>query len=261
MDTRVVTVVLNEPNLSRLLLSDQTAVLENEFATVVLRILNRLYPSCHVIRFAPTVVNEGVPWKPDLALIARDLSYWFVIEVEIGTHSLEKHVIPQVIGLRDGIYDLSTVDLISKSTGIPSDNIAAFVKFVPRYVAVISNVESDVWNEKLRANNVQFISIAEFTQKAGPGAFLVTGLLQTAERSLGFGQVFANQQVIRLAAQDCWKEGEYEILDDTGVSTWLCKLQDRVVWLYKRRGLILQPDRAWVQFIAHENKLLSLKRL
>jgi len=261
MDTRVVTVVLNEPNLPRLLLSDQTAVLEDEFTTVVLRILNRLYPSCHVIRFTPTVVNEDVPWKPDLALIARDLSYWFVIEVEIGTHSLEKHVIPQVIGLRDGIYDLSAVNLISKSTGIPSDNIAAFVKFVPRYVAVISNVESDVWNEKLRANNVQFISIAEFTQKTGPGAFLITGLLQPAERSLGIGQVLANQQVIRLAVQDCWKEGEYEILDDTGVSTWHCKLQDRVVWLYKRRGLILQPDRAWVQFIAHENNLLSLKRL
>ena len=261
MDPRITTLILDEPNLPRLLLSDQTATLESDFTTVALRVLNRLYSSCYVIRFSPAVDNEGVRWKPDLAVIAHDLSFWFVIEVEIGTHSLEKHVVPQVIGLRDGDYNVSTADIISRSIGLPIDNVAAFVKFVPRYVAVISNIENDIWTEKLRAHNVQFISIAEFRRSGGQGAYLVTGLLEPAKRSLGIGQVLANQQAIRLPAGAAWKKGEYQILDESGVTTWICDVQDGMAWLYKVKGLILHPDHGWVQFMSHENNLVSLRRL
>jgi hypothetical protein len=78
---------------------------------------------------------------------------------------------------------------------------------------------------------------------------------------LGIGQVLANQQVIRLPARDCWQEGEYRIIDETGASPWRCQLEGRFAWLYKLRGLILHADRAWVQFIAHEDSLRSIRKL
>ena len=56
--------------------------------------------------------KEGIK-KPDLALVANDLSHWFVVEVELLSHSLDGHVLPQMRCLKYGEPQLGCVEIIS----------------------------------------------------------------------------------------------------------------------------------------------------
>ena len=62
---------------------------EEHFVQQVLSLAPLAYPGWHLVPFDPLVdCGFGILRKPDLALVAEDLSTWFVIEAEIAVHSL-----------------------------------------------------------------------------------------------------------------------------------------------------------------------------
>lgn len=255
------TILLDEPHLPRFDKADPTAGLEAEFEGVALRILARLYPSCHVFAFRPLVVHNGVGWRPDLAVIDKNWAYWFIVEVEITTHSLEKHVLPQVRAFRDGDYGADTCSAVAEAAGISAERAATLVKYVPRYIAVVSNQEEADWASALSAENVQYLSVAGYRRSLGPPAYLVTGLLHPAERSVGFGTALPSHQGIRLPRNDFWQQGAYRVVEANGVAEWDCFVDAQVVWLTKRKGIVTLPEKAWVQLIAQDDGLLLLRQL
>lgn len=255
------TILLDEPHLPRFNKTDPTASLEAEFEGVAVRMLARLYPSCHVFTFRPLVVHSGAGWRPDLVIIDKNWAYWFVVEVEITTHSLEKHVLPQVRAFRDGDYGVDTAAAVAHAVGISTERAATLVKYVPRYVAVVSNQEEPRWASALGAENVQYISVAGYHRSHGPPAYVVTGLLHPAERSVGFGTALPSHQSIRLPKSDFWQQGVYRVVESTGVADWECFVDAQVVWLTKRKGLVTLPEKAWVQMIAQDDGLLLLRQL
>lgn len=261
MDTRIRTILLNEPHIPRFEQADPTATSEATFEMTTLQLLARLYPSCLVITFKPLVINNGVGWRPDVAVIEKTLSYWFVIEVEIATHSLEKHVLPQVRAFRDGDYGQDSIKIIARATAMSVDRVATLIRYVPRYIAVVSNHENQAWEKQLAAENVQYISIAAYERPAGAPAYLLTGLLKAAERSVGFGTVLASYQAIRIPRSDFWDARAYRVLEPDGAADWDCFVDDRVVWLTKRRGIVTLPDSAWVQLIAQDDNRILLRPL
>src|SRR5438067_2093186 len=104
MEPRVKTIILDREHLPALAEMDATAIAERQFEITAVRILRALYPSCHVFEFKPVINYSGTGWRPDLALVDKNMGYWFVIEVEIATHSLQRHVLPQVSAFRFGDY-------------------------------------------------------------------------------------------------------------------------------------------------------------
>ncbi len=259
MEQSVKTILLNEFGLARLDQEDPTAAFEAAFEEVASKVLRQLYPSCHVLQFKPTVQSGGTGWKPDLALVDSTYAFWFIIEVEIATHSLQRHVLPQVRALRDGDYGAEAVNILSQLIGITKDRAATIVQHIPRYMGVISNQENSEWVNALAAENIQHMSIATFSGTPGGSVYFISGLLEPAERSLGFGLVLASHQAIRARRRGFWRQGTYMITEPSGASKWDCIVDGNNVWLTKQKGVITIPDQTYVQLIARDDGAILLR--
>ncbi|MGI0015911.1 MAG: hypothetical protein ACREBU_21030, partial [Nitrososphaera sp.] len=240
---------------------DPTSILEKDFKKTVTRLLKKLYPLSIVFPFEPVVIQNNIGWKPDLALVNKAFEFWYVIEVETILHSLQKHVIPQVIAFRDGIYGEDAALTLSKNLNITVDQARTFIKHVPRYVGVVANHDEPAWQQSLSSENIQFVSITEFAEISGQKLDLVHGALNPAERSIGFGQVLATSRAIRvpIVHSAYWSDGEYRIADPGGTGEWTCTIEDNVAWLMKKRGVISLPDQSFVQFIKQDSSVILMR--
>ena len=262
MDSRVKTIVLDRDNLPTLDQMDATAIPENRFEATALRLLKSLHPTCYVFPFKPIINYSGTGWKPDLAVVEKKMGYWFVIEVEIATHSLQRHIMPQVTAFRFGDYGDETAQALSENlNNVSFQQAQTLIRHIPRYIAVVSNSDNVEWESALAAENIQFVSIAGFEDVQGQTAHLVTGTLKPAERSLCFGTVFATFQAIRVPQAPFWSEQSYRVTDSTGTANWECTLQGGYAWLAKRRGVLSFDDRTPIQILFRDDDSLFLRSL
>jgi len=253
------TILLKNSHTFRLGLADPTPIAEADFEKVAIETLRDLYPECHVFSFKPTIQYNGVGWRPDLAVVDKSFAYWFVVEVEIAAHSLEKHVLPQVRAFRFGDYGDQVSTILSRDLKISRDIADTLVRFMPRYIAVVTNHEDSEWSLKLSAENTQLITIASYSADgADRHALFIGGSLIVAQKSIGFGQVHATLQSIILPLSNFWEEKTYRISDASGYANWSCKIDGERVWLSKNQGLIQLPDKCWVQFI-QQNNLVEIR--
>src|SRR5262245_49111788 len=86
----------------RFRLIDATGMSEAAFENDVAQALMCYEPDFVCVPFRGTFRFERESYRSDLALLARDASHWFVVEVELTSHSLNGHVVPQVRALRYG---------------------------------------------------------------------------------------------------------------------------------------------------------------
>jgi hypothetical protein len=73
-----------------------TAVYEAEYQAIIVAQARHLFPDYAVVKFDTIVESERGNGKADLALIDRRYRFWWVVEIELSTHSLGGHVLPQV---------------------------------------------------------------------------------------------------------------------------------------------------------------------
>ena len=89
------------------------AFFESEFEAVILQNVHLLCPNAILVPFKQTVfVSEYESKRPDLALIDLDYRFWWVIEVELASHSLSGHVVPQTRVLLEGRYGTEHIDAL-----------------------------------------------------------------------------------------------------------------------------------------------------
>lgn len=113
---------------------------ENEFEEQVLRTASSLMPNYLVASWKPLVRDRhGHGAKPDLAMISRDLESWYVVEVELATHSVPGHIAPQLETLRDGVYDSSI--LPSLQNAFPSADTERLAQMVLREPGLLCIVD------------------------------------------------------------------------------------------------------------------------
>jgi hypothetical protein len=248
---------INDGRSLRLDATDPTSVSEELFEEIVITTLRRFYPSCYTIPFKPVIQHNGEGWKPDLALIDKNFGYWFIIEVETASHSLQKHVLPQVRAFQEGIYGDAAIKSLSAALGVSYQKAGTIVEHVPRHIAVISNHEDVNWTKYLEAENIQHVSITAYCDDTSVSqVFHVTGVLKAAECCIGFGKVSAD--FIRVwAPSPFWQNGHsYRMSENSGTANWLCTIDDKGIWLTKKRGVMQQPDSSFVQFIQHEDQIV-----
>ena len=107
-----------------------------------------LFPDYHVVEFKPIIQSEYGNARPDLALVARDLRLWWVVEVELAHHSLKGHVLPQVEILTSGHYGASEADLLARSIPeLDSQTSSDLVKGAQPRVLVVVNQARPGWLE------------------------------------------------------------------------------------------------------------------
>lgn len=254
------TIITDSPPVTTYELCDPTGPKENEFEEVAIRVLSRLYPDCTVFPFRPAVRYDDAVWNPDLALVHKQLSYWAVIEVEIATHHLEKHVLPQVTAFSGGVYSDNAAVQLAAGLSVDLSIARTLLAYIPRDVLVVTNRYDEQWIRKLSAIGVQMLTIATYRNSTtGQAVHKIDGEIIPASRSIGFGRVKAEDGVILTKAGNFWKQGIFNITAPEGTGQWLCSIKNGQAWLMKMRGLIEFHDEAVVQFLLRDDNSLLVR--
>jgi hypothetical protein len=258
MRTFVVGECLDE---NRFDLWDPDASTETEFEMVVARALSCVYPSYVCVMFSGRFRYDDRFYCPDMALIAKDFSHWFVIEVELVTHSFENHVLPQVRAFQYGESQPDCVSSLVKTNLMNARQAETFVAVVPRTVAVIANKWNPEWYVGLSALQIQLMAISVFRSSSGKEAVEVSGRLETFAAHLGFGKYAAVDRSLVFPIDLSLPDGQVQINDPAGsIATWTIKRDGQFAWLVKGTGTPDLPDESLIQLIRTVDGGLSLRR-
>ncbi|MER8921040.1 hypothetical protein [Mesorhizobium sp. M0802] len=233
---------------------------EAEFEAITLRAFGCMYPQYQCVVFGGRFLYEGEQRKPDLAMIARDRSHWFVVEVELVSHSLEGHVLPQVRAFRYGEPQSECAMILSRELGIDLGDAATLISRVPRAVVVVANRSRVDWEHAIRALQGQLVVVTRFAGPTGREAFEVAGSLAAIKESLGFGTYSSQDAMIRFATNIGLPDGQIQMEGVSGVtSLWKVIRDERWAWVVKDTGRLDVPDGAHVQLIRAIDGRITLR--
>ena len=242
-------------------LIDPDAPYEDEFEAVVCNALPLAFGGYRCVPFRGTFNHDGHLFQPDLALVADDFSHWFIIEVELVSHSLDHHVLPQVRAFQYGKPQEDCERSLSRTLAIPIDQIRTFIQFVPRSVAVVANNHNPLWEQSFRGLGVQMLTVHAFESETGGRAFLIDGVLSVLMEHLGFGTYSAPDRSIRFASSSIrLPDGLVQIIDQSvGLSNWIVRRTEESLWLTKERGWPNIPNETRVQLVKNIGGRLSFR--
>ncbi len=104
---------------------------ERDFEAQVLRVINHIMPNYKAAGWKPLVKDwHGHGAKPDIAIISNDLEDWYVVEVELASHSVSGHIAPQLETLGNGIYDRLLVPSLQRA--FPDVGVDTLIRLTTR---------------------------------------------------------------------------------------------------------------------------------
>ena len=133
---------------------------EVEFEKVLQQEAERLFTSYHLVPFKATVYSEedADAREADFALIHKTYRSWWVVEVELGHHSFNGHVLPQVRTLARAAYGPSEADyLCARNATLDKAKVLEMFKGGAPRVLVVVNSPVEGWAEQLRAYGAKVV--------------------------------------------------------------------------------------------------------
>jgi len=243
-------------------LVDPSSFLEIDFEAHVVRALTCLKPKYFCGVFAGTFVLDGEVRKSDLALVAKDFSHWLVVEVELTSHSLNDHVLPQVRCLRYGDpRDSCIASLCGAVSGISEAEAARILKDLPRDVVVVCNSFDHVWDLQFRGLGVQHLVVSVFADPSGQFGYQLDGVLSVIRESIGFAKYSAQDRSLQLPLSCRLPVGAIQIEDPFGVpATWIARATAKNLWLTREHGTPGLIHDSYVQILRTIDGRLSLRQ-
>lgn len=230
---------------------DPTSFAEEDFEAEVVKALTCFYPNYWCGIFAGTFVLEGDRRKADLALVHKDLSHWFVLEVELAGHSLKQHVLPQARCFRYGEPDDTCITSLMRAfPSISRNDAEAILLYIPRYVAVISNLQSLEWTMALEGLDVQHLVVSVYQNHENKTVHELEGRLAARTDSLGFARYSAIDNCMRIKCDCGLPTGSVQIIDQFGnPGSWTVREEKGTLWINKDSGPTLLEHESYVQII------------
>lgn len=111
-----------------------------------------VYPEFIVIPFKQTVCSDEGNAKPDLIFISKDLCDWRVVEIEMGYHDFNNHVLPQVEILANATYSEEHVNYLYNRSNIKFDReklTSIFTNQQPKVLVIVNEPEPN-WVKPLQ---------------------------------------------------------------------------------------------------------------
>lgn len=128
-----------------------TSLYESEFENILFQEASRIFPEYHAVPFKCLVVSEEGDAKADFALVHKDYRSWWVVEAEMGHHSLNGHVVPQVRKLSQANYtDSEAQYLCDHARHLDCFRIQEMIKGQQPRVLVVANVPVPGWREAVQ---------------------------------------------------------------------------------------------------------------
>jgi hypothetical protein len=243
------------------ILSDPDAPTEAEFELEVAKALSWMYPRHVCIPFSGSFRHGTRCYRPDLALVAKDGSHWFVIEVELVSHSFENHVLPQIRAFQSGEPEPDCASQISKMLGLSQEQAQVLIEQIPRTIAVIANKLDHSWSKALATISVQMLAVSIYRSDKGIVAVEVDGMLESVAEHLGFGYFSATDRSLRFPKSAKIPDGILQVFDPEGsLSFWVSTRATDAIWLTKEVGLPDFTQGACIQLIRTAEGRLSFRR-
>jgi hypothetical protein len=240
---------------------DADAASEAEFEIIVGKALACIYRDYKCIKFNGSFLFEEQSSRPDLALVANDLSHWFIIEVELVSHSLKNHVLPQVRAFRYGDPQADCITTLARELMLDREQVKTLLHVVPRAVVVIANKRNRDWEMMLSSLQVQFLSVQKYISSLGTDAVEVDGHLEVLQEHLGFGFFSATDKTVRFPTTVQLPTGHVYIADAAGTdSLWVVTRDSNFAWVTKSVGTPDYPHECYLQLIRNVGGRITLKR-
>jgi hypothetical protein len=242
-------------------LMDPDAPTETEFECVVGKALSCVYDGYRCVVFGGGFRYDDRVYRPDLALVANDYSHWYVIEVELVSHSFDRHVLPQVRALRYGTPEPDCISILARELRVAPEQARTLIDLVPRSVAVIANRRDHHWEVALSALTTQLLTVSVFRSGTKEEAIELDGALEVVAASVGFGIYSATDRSLRFPRMAALPLGKVQIDDPTGApALWTVTSSSDGIWVTKDLGSPDLDDGSYVQIIRTQDKRLVLRR-
>lgn len=136
---------------------------ESDYEALIVSQADLLFPGCYLVPFKVPVESEEGCKIPDLVLIDSQYRQWWVVEIEMAHHSLERHVMPQVEVFSRGKYGSEHVAyLLNHSGSLDRASLENMLKGSQPRVLVIVNRSVPGWYEPIHRLNGMLVVIEVF---------------------------------------------------------------------------------------------------
>jgi hypothetical protein len=154
------------------------SMLETDFERIVVTKGNLIFPDFFVVLFKSTVSTDDDSAKPDLALVEKSYREWWVVEVELGNHSFEGHVLPQVRTLARASYGEDEAKILcAAGPELELQRVLDMVKGRQPRVLVVVDSERGEWVRPLRGFDAELLVLQIFRSDRNEHAFRIDGYL------------------------------------------------------------------------------------
>lgn len=136
------------------------SIYEGDFEALLLSHADLLYPDFHLLPFKGLVQSEYGSGRPDLALVDKRYRCWWVVEVELSSHSLRNHVEVQVSVFSTAKYGAEAAAELCKDQRVEPAAISEMLKGSQPRVFVIVNQPRPDWVATLAKWNA-IVGVAE----------------------------------------------------------------------------------------------------
>lgn len=244
----------------------QSAIYESEYEQVILQKADKLFPSYYLIPFKKVVYSDHDSASADLALIEKQYREWWVVECELGQHSLMSHVIPQVETLASASYGRGEAEYLSRQRGdLKLRRLRDMMKGSQPQVLVVVNEPQNAWVEPLKRFDAQLCVIEMFRSQYNDYLCCVSGTQPHPPRSL-VSECFVHQSLQNVLVVDAPAALSIGVGESTRI--WLgdkvtewqrSDVSDAVYLFHKGRQNPLRRGERYV-LLAREDGRLELKR-
>jgi len=152
------------------------AVYEASFEAVLMTQAERLWPEYFAVPFKSTVFSPDDAARADFALVERNYREWWVGEVEMGHHSFEGHVLPQIRTLASATYGASEADRLCRSDArlSPARMLDLMKGKQPRVLVVVNTPRPD-WVAPLNRYDAWLAIVEAFRSERNEFVYRVNG--------------------------------------------------------------------------------------
>ncbi|HEV8286841.1 MAG TPA: hypothetical protein VGQ09_21175 [Chitinophagaceae bacterium] len=155
---------------------------ETEFQRAIQQHTSNIFPDYYCFPFSKSIKSKLGTSKPDLGLISKTLKEWWIIEVELGKHSLENHVLQQIDDFRLGNYPESIFApyfqkkiLSLYNVLLEESKIKNLLKKKTPHILVVVDEEKADWVLELKKREANLCLFQIFKNGKGRHAYRLNG--------------------------------------------------------------------------------------
>ena len=229
------------------------ALYESEFEAQVLHYCRQIYTDYFLVPFKVLVSDDFSTAKADLAFVRKDYSNWWVVEVEMGHHSLRGHVIPQIETLARGDYGKTHAEYLATQLpdAIDRASALALMKGKSPGVLVIVNEPRQDWIEPLRQRDTLLSVFEVFRSSENQYLVRVNGdQIDSATEELSIcymDSILPRFLIVESPAALVQFRGQKIEIEITGTLTdWQIVETDQSFWLQALRNCNLKKNKKYL---------------